>query len=94
MEVRLDRMLGRPVIGLNGRRIGRLEEIRTHRDGEVWTVVEYEIGAAGLWERLGLGARLLVGLGGRGFRARSDQLTVSNDGSLHLTCALADLKPF
>ena len=94
MEVRLDRLLGRPVIGLNGRRIGRLEEIRTHCHGEVWTIVEYEIGAAGLWERLGLGARRLVGLGGRGLRARWDQLIVDDERSLRLTCPVDELKRF
>ena len=93
MQVHLDRMLGRPVIGLNGERVGRLEECRVHREGDVWTVVEYELGVAGLWERLGLGARLVLGLKSHGYRARWDQLAVSENGPLRLTCAVSELRP-
>jgi hypothetical protein len=93
MEVRLDRMLGRQVLTLNNRPIGRLEECHVEQDGDRWIVAEYEIGVAGLWDRLGLGVRLLVGLNRRrGYRVRWDQLAISDDGPLRLTCAVDELR--
>lgn len=93
VEIRFDRLLGREVFARNGRRVGRLEECRIHRDGDTWTVVEYQIGVAGLWERLGLGARLVLGLRSHGYRARWDQLAIGNDSRLQLTCDVSDLRP-
>lgn len=92
MQIRLDRMLGRHIVSLNGQRIGRLEEFHVKRDGHTWTVVEYDIGAAGLWNRLGLGARLLIGLKPHGYRARWDQLQIVDEGPLRLTCPVAELQ--
>jgi hypothetical protein len=88
----LDRMLGRNVLAPNGRRIGRLEEFRSQREGQGWTVTECVIGAAGLWERLGLGARLLIGRKPRGFIARWDQLVFDDDRPVRLTCRLEELR--
>jgi hypothetical protein len=93
MEIRLDRMLGRQVVSMNRRSVGRLEECRIERDGDRWAVVEYEIGVAGLWDRLGLGARLLIGLKRRGYRLRWDQLAITDDGPLQLTCSVDELRP-
>src|SRR3954468_24304489 len=93
MEMRLDRMLGRQVVSLNGRSVGRLEECRIECEGDRWTVVEYEIGVAGLWDRLGLGARLLVGLKRRGYRLRWDQLAITDDGPLQLTVRSTSFAP-
>jgi hypothetical protein len=93
MELRLDRMLGRQVVSMNGRPVGRLEECRVECDGDRWTVVEYEIGVAGLWDRLGLGARLLVGLERHGYRLRWDQLAITDDGRMQLTCSVDELRP-
>jgi hypothetical protein len=91
--LRVDRLIGREVHTAGKRRVGRLEEFRAVRRGNSWIVTEYVIGAAGLTERLGLGARQILGmkqLGG--YVARWDQLDLSNPDHLRLTCALEDLR--
>ncbi len=92
MEVRLERMLGRTVLAPNGRRVGRLEEFRAQREGHGWAVIECVIGAAGLWERLGLGARLLIGRKPRGFLARWDQIVFEEDQPVRLACQVEALR--
>ena len=91
MEVRLDRLLGRSVHAKDGRRIGRLEEFRACKEGSGWAVTEFVIGAAGLLERLDLGARLVLGLKTRGYLARWDQLHLEEEGHVRLTCAVEEL---
>lgn len=92
-SVRLDRLVGREVYTVNSRRLGRLEEFRAERRGSTWVVTEYVIGVAGLLERLGLGARLLVGLKRRsGYVVRWNQLDFSNPHHPTLTCPLAELR--
>ncbi len=90
-EVRLDALLGREVHGINNRRVGRLEEFRAARHGTGCVVTEYVIGAAGLLERLHVGARMLAGRKRRGFVARADQIDLSDPNRLRLTCPLEDL---
>jgi len=85
-------MLGRTVMGSNGRRAGRLEEFRAQQEGHGWTVTECVIGAAGLWERLGLGGRLLIGRKPRGLVARWDQLVFEEDRPVRLTCPAEALR--
>ena len=89
-EVRLEDLLGREVHDRRHRRVGRLEEIRAQKDGEI---VAYAIGAAGLFERLGLGAMLLVGVRRRGRLARRDQLDITDPRRPVLTCAPEELEP-
>lgn len=94
-ELRLDRLVGRQVLAANNRPLGRLEEFRVERDGSDWVVIEYIIGVAGLLERLGLGARLVIGLANirrRGFIARWNQLDLTNPERPRLTCPIDDLK--
>jgi hypothetical protein len=90
-EVRLDRLLGRRVVARDGRRVGRIEEVRAEGHGTGWTVSEYVIGAAGLFERLGLGVKLLFGGKRRSFVAAWDQLDVSDPDRPRLTCPTEDL---
>jgi hypothetical protein len=92
-NVRLDRLLGREVHTANNRRLGRVEEFRAERRGEDWIVTEYIIGAAGLAERLGLGARLLLGMNhASGYVARWDQIDLSSPDRLRITCPVGDLR--
>jgi sporulation protein YlmC with PRC-barrel domain len=91
VTIRLDRLVGREVLTANNRRLGRLEEFRAERrDGE-WVVVAYVIGAAGLLERLGVGARMLAGQKRRGFVARWDQLDLSSPDGPRLSCSVDEL---
>jgi hypothetical protein len=90
--LRLDRIVGREVYAANGRRIGRLHEVRAERRGSTWVITEYVIGAAGLIERLGLGVRLVLGYQRpAGYVARWDQVDISNPRRPILTCAVAEL---
>jgi hypothetical protein len=91
-ELHLDRLLGRQVFGGNNQSVGRLQEFRAEKQGRDWAIVEYVIGAAGLFERLGVGVRLLVGKPGRGYVARWDQLDISDPERPRLTCGVEALR--
>ena len=94
VRVRLDRLLGRHVRAKNNRAIGRIEEFRAEPRGTGWVVVAFVIGRAGLWERLGLGARLVAGnAAGRGLLARWNQIDLSNPDVPRLRCAVDELEP-
>ena len=90
--VRLDRLLGRQVFAGNNRRIGRLEECCADLRDDSCVIAEYVIGVAGLFERLGVGVKLLLGRRGGGYVARWDQLDISDPDRPRLTCALAELR--
>jgi len=92
VNVRLDRLLGRKVIGPDNRSIGRLEEFRAERRGDNWLVTEYVIGPAGLLERLGLGTRLVLGWRRAGFLARWDQIDITNPERPRLLCGMDELR--
>ena len=68
MEVHVERLLGRPVVDVYGRCVGRIEEIRTEREESHWVVRSYVLGIGGFLERLAAGAiaqALLGPLAGR-----------------------------
>jgi hypothetical protein len=91
-SIRLDRLLGREVRAANNRRLGRLEEFRAERREDTWEVTEYVIGVAGLLERLGLGARLILGMKPPGgYIVRWNQLDLSNPDRPKLTCSVDEL---
>ena len=92
-NLRLDRIVGRMVFTANNRALGRVEEFRAEQEGTAWIVTGYVIGAAGLFERLGLGVWLVLGFGrSRGFFARWDQLELTNPDRPRLTCSVDDLQ--
>jgi hypothetical protein len=91
-EVRLDRLLGREVRARNNQAVGRLEEFRAERRGRTLVVVEYVIGVAGLFERLGLGVKLILGIRGGGYVARWDQMDLSDPERPRLTCGVEELR--
>ena len=91
-ELRLDRLLGREVLAGNNQSVGRIEEFRAEKHGAGYVINEYVIGAAGLFERLGVGVKLLVGRRGRGFLARWDQLDISDPDRPRLKCAVQELR--
>jgi sporulation protein YlmC with PRC-barrel domain len=92
-EVRLEDLLGREVYAGNNRRVGRIEEIRAQWTGASCAVTSFVIGTAGLLERLGLGARMVVGWRAvNGRVARWDQVDLSNPERPRLTCPIDDLE--
>jgi hypothetical protein len=91
--VALERLLGRRVLAANHRSIGRIEEFRAERHGSGWVVVAYAIGRGGLWERLGVGARLLFGMKtGGGYLAQWDQVDITNPDVPRLRCPVDELQ--
>jgi len=91
-EIHLDRLLGRVVVTRNNQPVGRLEDCRAEKHGAECVVTEYLIGGAGLFERLGVGLRLILGLRPRGYVARWDQLDISDPERPRLTCGVNELR--
>jgi hypothetical protein len=92
-SLRLDRLVGRRVLTANNQSLGRLEECRVERHGSGWVVTEWIVGPAGLSERLGLGARLVLGTRrGRSFIVRWDQLDLTDPDRPRLSCAVEELQ--
>ena len=91
VELRVQDLIGREVHDGDHRRVGRLEELRAEKTGAGWTVTGFVIGAAGLFERLGLGAQLIAGRRRRGRVARWDQIDLSDPHHPRLRCRLDEL---
>jgi hypothetical protein len=92
-SLRLDRLVGREIHTANNRRFGRLEEFRAEQRGGAWFITEYVVGTAGLFERLGVGARLILGIKREhGCVVRWDQLDLSEPNRPRLTCSVKELR--
>jgi hypothetical protein len=79
MEIRLEALIGRQLLGGNNQPLGRIEEFRAQVTARGCVVREVVIGVHGLLERLDLGARLVVGARTNHARiARWDQIDFSN----------------
>ena len=91
-ELRLDRLLGRQVLSGNNRAVGRLEEFRAEKRGAGYVITDYVIGVAGLFERLGLGVKLLLGRKTGGYLARWDQLDLRDPNHPRLLCSVDELR--
>lgn len=93
-EVRLEQMLGRVVRDADGRRIGRLEEVRAvSKEGE-WVVTECHIGAAALLERLAGRVLLIPRFFHRGYKATWDQMDWTRPRDLRTLCRRDELRRF
>lgn len=90
--MRAEHLLGRMVVTLNGHRLGRIEEFHVRTEGGEWVVAAFALGPAGLFERLGLSARRVIGLTSKGYRVNWDQLTVAEKGALRLACSVKELQ--
>ena len=96
-EIHADVLIGRRVYALNGRVVGRIEEIRAEIRGSECVVTEYLIGVYALFERLAawrIGRSLL-----RVLNIKSDakciawdQLDVSDVLRPRLCCSVAELR--
>jgi sporulation protein YlmC with PRC-barrel domain len=91
-ELRLEDLLGREVHDGDNRRVGRLEEVRAEWTDAGCAITAFVIGAAGLYERLGLGVKMIAGRRGGGRVARWDQLDLSDPNHPRLTCRLDELQ--
>jgi sporulation protein YlmC with PRC-barrel domain len=86
--VRIQDLIGRPVLALNGKTIGRLEEIHVEASGPNYDVTHYYVGAGALRDRFGVhafpGAHELI--------VRWDQLEFDDDNAMRLTCSVDELE--
>lgn len=98
-QIHVERLLGKRVFALNGRSIGRLEEIRTAKDRGHYFVSEFLVGNYAMLERLSawsIGRALLRIFGAKreeGYRIRWDQLDLSDPGRPQLLCDVDELLP-
>jgi sporulation protein YlmC with PRC-barrel domain len=98
-EISVELILNRRVYALNGRNIGRIEEVRVeNRRGEC-VVTEYLVGVYALFERLAaysIGRSILRTLRlsrrGEGYRIAWNQLDLSDPEKPRLKCAVGDLQ--
>jgi sporulation protein YlmC with PRC-barrel domain len=93
-EVHIEHLVGRRVLAANGRIVGRLEELVAEPQGEHYVVTEYHIGTAALRERLSARvAGLFSGPRLTGYRAKWNQVDLTNPEKPRLTCSVEDLRP-
>jgi hypothetical protein len=86
-------LIGRRVLDRDGRKVGRLEEMRATREGEYYVVSEFHIGPAALIERLAVRHLGLTWPGrAHGYRASWDQLDLSDPHRPRLLCDRSELK--
>ena len=96
-EVHLELLLGKRVLDLNGRSLGRLEEVRAELNnrGDCF-VSEFLVGSYAVLERLSvwrIGRAILrtVRVRRQGYRVRWDQLDLSDTQRPQLKCKVEDL---
>ena len=89
--VRVEDLLGRRVIGMDGRGVGRIEEIRVEKRSGEYQVAEYLLGTGGVLARWSLGRRLL-GRRPRTLVVEWTQLDISEPDHPRLTCSIDEVK--
>ena len=84
-EINVELLLGRRVVGLNGRTVGRLEEVQAELHGGRCLVTEFHVGSYALFERLAgwdIGRAFLHLIGARrksrSYRVPWEELDFSN----------------
>jgi sporulation protein YlmC with PRC-barrel domain len=99
-ELHFELLLNRRVFAMNGRAIGRLEEVRAEPRGSGLFVTEYLVGSYALFERLASAAigrsilhTLRLAKKGNGYRVAWQQLDLSDPLRPVLRCAVGELAP-
>ncbi|HEX3282831.1 MAG TPA: hypothetical protein VHR36_16460 [Pyrinomonadaceae bacterium] len=98
-EIQLELLLGKRVYALNGRSIGRLEEVCVELKEGIATVNEFEVGTYAVLERLSAWAigRAVLGLFGSliksGYSVKWNQLDLSDPERPKLNCSVTELAP-
>jgi sporulation protein YlmC with PRC-barrel domain len=90
-QVCVQDLLGRPVVAKNGRRVGRLEELRVDPTEGSFDVLEFVIGTGGLLERLSVRGTVF-GRRATSLVARWDQIDISDPTRPTLTCSVDELE--
>jgi sporulation protein YlmC with PRC-barrel domain len=95
-EVNLELLLGRRVIGVSGKPIGRLEEIVAEVQKGECLIEEFHVGAYAVFERLsawsiGRAVLQLFHLGKGGYRIPWGKLDLTDPEMPRLRCAVSEL---
>lgn len=88
-EVRLEDLLGLRVRALNGRSVGRIEEVRAEPEAGEWRVTAYLLGAGALRERWSLLRRSVPRA--RTIVVRWDQMDLGDPRAPRLSCPVDEL---
>lgn len=98
-EIHLELLLGKQVRSLEGKPVGRIEEVRAEQQGDEWVIQEYLIGPAAILERLSawtIGLGILHLLGARkihgGFRIPWNKLDLTDPEHPRLNCSVQELQ--
>ncbi len=98
-EIHVELLLGKRVFALNGKAIGRLEEIIADWRGEVCFVEEFHVGSYAVFERLAAwsifrAALKIFGASEKhgGYRVPWDKLDLSDENRPRLLCPVEELK--
>jgi sporulation protein YlmC with PRC-barrel domain len=99
-EVKLELLLGTPVVDFDGEHVGRIEEVLADRDGEELLVTHYLVGRYALFERFSIyhiGIGLMRYLGSRAQSANPhripwETMDLSDPEHPRLTCTVDELK--
>jgi sporulation protein YlmC with PRC-barrel domain len=99
-EVKLELLLGRNVVDVDGAPVGAIEEVLADRNGDELLVTHYLAGRYGLFERfsiLHIGMGLLRYLGSRAQSAHPhripwDKMDLTDPEHPRLTCTIDELK--
>jgi len=98
-EVHLELLLGKQVYALNGKAIGRLEEVRAELHQGMAAVQTFEVGTYAILERLSAWeiGRAILGLFGSliksGYTVNWNQIDFSDPDHPKLTCPVSELSP-
>lgn len=98
-EIHIELLIGRRVVDINGKNVGRIEEFLAEEKGEDLVVTEVLVGTYGFLQRLSIyhfGFGLLRYLGARGRTAKPRRigwqfLDVSDPEKPRLTCSKDEL---
>lgn len=98
-EVNIELILGKRVLAINGKAIGRLEEIHAELEKGECFVKEYRVGSYAVLERLAalsIGREILHLFGakrrGGGYRVPWDKMDLTDPQKPRLLCSVQELK--
>jgi hypothetical protein len=92
--VRLDLLMGHRVRDVEGRVVGRLEEVRMERRGADWVAVEFHLGAGAALERYSASVFGLPRNAQRGWAATWEQMDWTEPRTPRLRCRRDELRRF
>jgi sporulation protein YlmC with PRC-barrel domain len=96
-EINLELLIGKKVLGVSGKSLGRLEEIVAEMHGRECLIEEFHVGGYALFERLsawtiGRAFLGLLGLGRGGYRIPWTEMDLSDPEVPRVCCPVTQLQ--